>query len=54
MESALKTMHYLFTRLPGKMIQFANLLWKAQRVGNRGPESFTEAKVQDVIYSCRR
>jgi len=31
-----------------------NLCWKAQRVRNRGPESFTETEVQDVIHSCRR
>ena len=44
MASALTMTHCLFARSPGGMVQFESLLWKTQRAGNRGPESFTEAE----------
>lgn len=37
-----------------EMVQFENIFWKTLREENQGPESFTEAEVQDAIYSCRR
>jgi hypothetical protein len=36
------------------MVELVNVFLKAQRMRNRGPESFTETEVQDVIHSCRR
>ena len=39
------TMTYcLFARSPGGVVQFESLFLKAQRLGNRSPESFTEAE----------
>lgn len=40
--------------LSKEMVQFKNIYWKTPRAGSQGPESFTEAEVQDAIYSCRR
>ena len=44
MASALTMTYCLFARSPGGVVQFESLFLKAQHLGNRSPESFTEAE----------